>query len=104
MTEGQIPVLHGTAAIETPLLIGVALGELALEITLGFEADEELFGEAHIDLQVFSGQHDGLAGEAVAQGVQRCAALALGRDGSSGVGGVLTIDFCTDSWVHGTPL
>src|SRR5207253_7076802 len=77
MSQCQVRVLHGTTAIETPLLIGVALGELALEIALRFEADEELFGETHIDLQVFGGKHDGLAGEAMTEAVEAGASFAF---------------------------
>src|SRR5438552_16257560 len=77
MSQCQVSVLHGTTAVETPLLIGIALGELALEVALGFEAAEELFGEGHIDLQVFSGKHDGLAGEAVPETVEAGAGFAF---------------------------
>ena len=43
--------------------------------------------------EIFRGKNDGLAGEAVAKGVERYPALTFGADWSAGMGGVLAIDF-----------
>jgi hypothetical protein len=38
--------------------------------------------------EIVIGQNDGLAGEAMAQGVERDAAFAFGSDGASGADGI----------------
>jgi hypothetical protein len=43
--------------------------------------------------EIFRREHDGVAGEAVAEGVEGYSALALGTDGAAGMGGVLAVDF-----------
>ena len=44
-----------------------------------------------VGLEVVFGEDDGLAGEAVAEGVEGGSALAFGGDGASGAGGVLAV-------------
>jgi hypothetical protein len=60
--------------------------------------------------EIVFGQNDGLAGQAVAEGVERDAALAFGGDGPSGTGGVFAVDRgpgfsrgqgkCGWMWIH----
>ena len=50
---------------------------------------------------IFRGKNDGLAGEAVTKGVQGYPALAFGRNGAAGMGGVLAVDFgAIDGRIH----
>ena len=45
-----------------------------------------------IGCEIFRGENDGVAGEAVTKGVERYPALAFGRNGAAGMGGVLAVD------------
>ena len=46
-----------------------------------------------IGCEIFRGENDGVAGEAVTKGVQGYPALAFYCDGAAGMGGVLAVDF-----------
>ena len=60
--------------------IGDGLDGFGFEQTLGFEVGVELGAALLIGGEVVFGQNDGLAGEAVAEGVARRTALAFGGD------------------------
>jgi hypothetical protein len=46
-----------------------------------------------IGCEIFRGKNDGVAGEAVAKGVEGYPALTFGGYGAAGTGGVLAVDF-----------
>ena len=85
-------VLRSANAIQTPMRFGDGLHDFGLEKSDGLELGLELAAGFAVGGEVVGGQDDSLAGKAVAQGVQRGAALALGSGWSGGARGVLTID------------
>ena len=87
-TEREQIVFHGADAIEAPVGVGDGLDGFGFEQALGLELGVELGAGAAIGGEIVFGQDDGLAGEAVAQGVEGGSALAFGGDGAGGAGGV----------------
>ena len=53
----------------------------------------ELTAMLFISCEIFRGENDGVAGEAVAEGVERYPALTCHSHGAGRMGGVLAVDF-----------
>jgi hypothetical protein len=85
-------IFHGADAVETPKSVGDGLNGSGFEQSLRGELGEDLGAGVLIRDQIVSGQNDGLAGEGVAESIEHDSPFAFGCDGSSGVGGVLTVD------------
>src|SRR5271165_4043466 len=83
--EGEQGLLHSAEAVETPGAVGDGLDQLALHSGLGLEVVEEAAAEFVVGGAVFGGDDDGLAGEAVAEGVHAGALLALGGARAGGM-------------------
>jgi hypothetical protein len=91
--EAKEAVFHGADAIEPPIGIGDGLDAFGFEQTLRLELGVELAAVILIGCEIFRGEDDGVACEAVTKGVERYAALAIYCDGPAGMGGVLAVDF-----------
>ena len=78
MARGEHAVLDGTDSVDAPLIVGDALGELALDGSLRVEAVGNFFGERATGGHVFAGEDDYPRGEAVPEGIE--AGALLGHD------------------------
>jgi len=88
------------------------LDGLGFEETLGLELGVELGAVLLVGGEIVFGKNDGLAGEAVAQGVEPDPAFAFGDDGTGRAGSVPAVDggsgffsetergMRLDSWKH----
>jgi len=84
-SEGQRAMFHGADAIETPGGVGDGLDELPLDGAAWGVMNHEFIAECLVGLEVVGRENYGLAGEAVAKGVEAGALFAFGRSGAGGV-------------------
>jgi len=84
--------LEGGDAIEAPGGVGERLNQLLFEGAGGLEVIEEAVGVALVSGVVLCGQNDGVAGEAMAEGVQLRALFAGVGAGAGGFLGIGLVD------------
>jgi hypothetical protein len=87
-------------AVDAPGGVGEGLHQVGFAGAAGVVFVAEGVAVGAVGVEVFAGEDDDLAGESVAEGVERGALLASGGFGSGGVEGVLAIDFGSLCWCH----
>ncbi len=89
--QGEDIVFDGFDAVEAPVVVGDAVGELDFEEAFGVEFGEEGGVVLVVGIAVFFGQEGGLAGETVAEAVEAGPGFAGRGGGAGGVGGVFAV-------------